>query len=215
MIIANNSTLWAPDVVYIRDIYYCFYSVSTFESHKSAIGYATSTTLESGSWKDQGIVITSTDKSPYHAIDSNVVNGTGPNEWYLQWGSYWNNIYQSRVAINGEYVFRSGNEHQIAYEPSGIHRMEGTFIWKRNNLWYQFLSRGICCVYHPDTDPIDQVYHITARTWTKMVDPAPAAEVLPCSPVTGKSTLRVDKEFSMITRVAIFYIIIIWTAAWE
>ncbi|KAI1464432.1 glycoside hydrolase family 43 protein [Daldinia caldariorum] len=157
----GNKELWAPDVVYIRGIYYCFYSVSTSGSRTSAIGYATSTTLEAGSWKDQGIVVTSSDSSPYNAIDPNVVNGTGPNEWYLQWGSYWNNIYQARVAINGEFVFRSGNEHQIAYEPEGIHQMEGAFIWKRDNLWYQFLSKGICCVYHPDTDPIDQVYHIT------------------------------------------------------
>ncbi|KAI1395392.1 glycoside hydrolase family 43 protein [Hypoxylon fuscum] len=158
---AGNDVLWAPDVVYIRGIYYCFYSVSVSSSQTSAIGYATSTTMESGSWSDQGIVVTSTGSSPYNAIDSNVVNGTGANEWYLQWGSYWNNIYQARVAINGEYVFRSGNEHQIAYEPAGNHQMEGAFIWKRDNLWYQFLSRGICCTYNPDTDPIDQVYHVT------------------------------------------------------
>ncbi|KAI0853543.1 glycoside hydrolase family 43 protein [Daldinia vernicosa] len=157
----GNTVLWAPDVSYIRGIYYCLYSVSTSGSQTSAIGYATSTTLESGSWTDQGIIVTSTSSSPYNAIDGNIVNGTGDNEWYIQWGSYWNNIYQARVAIDGEYVFRSGNEHQIGYEPSGSHQMEGAFIWKRDSLWYQFLSRGICCTYDPDTDPIDQVYHIT------------------------------------------------------
>ena len=157
----GNDVLWAPDVSYIRGLYYCFYSVSSSGSHVSAIGYATSTTMESGSWTDHCIVVTSSDSSPYNAIDANVVNGTGDNEWYLQWGSYWNNIYQARVAINSDYVFRSGNEHQIAYAPDGNHKMEGSFIWKRDGFWYQFLSVGICCTYNPDTDPIDQVYHVT------------------------------------------------------
>ncbi|KAI1387615.1 glycoside hydrolase family 43 protein [Hypoxylon trugodes] len=157
----GNDVLWAPDVTYIRGIYYCFYSVSTSGSQTSAIGYATSTTLESGSWSDQGIVVTSTGSSPYNAIDSNVVNGTGDNEWYLQWGSYWHNIYQARVSINGQYVFRSGNEHQLAYEPADNHKMEGAFIYKKDGFWYLFLSRGICCTYNPSTDPIDQVYHIS------------------------------------------------------
>ncbi|OTB09182.1 glycoside hydrolase family 43 protein [Hypoxylon sp. CI-4A] len=156
----GNDVLWAPDVVYIRGIYYCFYSVSTSSSQTSAIGYATSTTLESGSWSDQGIVVTSTSSSPYNAIDSNVVNGTNDDEFYLQWGSYWNNIYQARVAIDGEYVFRSGNEQQIAYEPSSNHKEEGAFIYKANGYWYLFLSKGICCTYNPATDPVDQLYHI-------------------------------------------------------
>lgn len=156
----GNAELWAPDVSYMRGLYYCFYSVSKSGSQTSAIGYTTSATMESGSWTDHGIVVTSTGASPYNAIDPNVVNGTGDNEWYLQWGSYWGDIYQARVAMNGEYVFRSGNEHQIAYAPEGIHRMEGAFIWRRGNLWYQFLSVGICCTYNPDTDPIDEVYHV-------------------------------------------------------
>ncbi|KAI1210784.1 glycoside hydrolase family 43 protein [Annulohypoxylon truncatum] len=158
--IPGNDVLWAPDVVYMRGMYYCFYSVSVSSSQTSAIGYAVSTTMESGSWSDQGAVVTSTSSSPYNAIDSNVVNGTAEDEFYIQWGSYWNNIYQARVAIDGEYVFRSGNEHQIAYEPSGNHQEEGAFIWKRDTTWYLFLSKGICCTYDPATDPIDQVYHI-------------------------------------------------------
>ncbi|RYP58901.1 hypothetical protein DL769_008762 [Monosporascus sp. CRB-8-3] len=111
----GNRELWVPDVVYIRGLYYYLYSVSTTGGHTFAIDYATSTTMESGSWKDHGIVVTSTDSNPYNAIDANAINGTGANEFCLQWGSYLGNIYQSPVAINGEYVFRPGNEYQIAY----------------------------------------------------------------------------------------------------
>lgn len=157
----GNRELWAPDVVLIRGLYYCFYSVSTSSSQISAIGYATSKTLESGSWEDQGAIFTSNGDSPYNAIDSNVVNGTDDGEFYIQWGSYWQNIFQSRVAINGEYVFKSGNEKQIARRPDAPHKMEGPFIWRRDNFWYMFLSIGQCCTYDPDNDPIEDIYRIT------------------------------------------------------
>ncbi|KAI0009053.1 glycoside hydrolase family 43 protein [Xylariaceae sp. FL0662B] len=157
----GNDELWAPDVAYIDGIYYCSYSVSKSGSHESAIGYATSKTMESGSWKDQGAVVTSNNQSLYNAIDSNLVRDAKSNEWYLQWGSYWNGIYQSRVSIDGEKIGKPNQEHRIAYEPEGNHKMEGAFVWQHGDFWYLFLSRGICCVYDPDKDPIDQVYHVT------------------------------------------------------
>ena len=45
--IAGNQ-LWAPDVTKAGDTYYLYYSVSTFGSQESAIGVATSTTMEVG-----------------------------------------------------------------------------------------------------------------------------------------------------------------------
>src|SRR6266498_2945156 len=51
----RNDT-WAPDVHKVGDTFYCYYSVSTFGSQTSAIGLATSKTLEAGSWTDHGVV---------------------------------------------------------------------------------------------------------------------------------------------------------------
>ncbi|KAH8901144.1 glycoside hydrolase, family 43 [Thozetella sp. PMI_491] len=144
----GNAELWAPDVSYIRGRYYLFYSVSTSGSQTSAIGYATSTSLDAGTWTDYGAVITSTGSSPYNAIDATLVNGTNPDEFYLSWGSYWGQIYQSRVAIDGPYVFASGNEVQIAHDPVRA-AMEGAYIYRKNGYFYMFLSVGQCCTYNP------------------------------------------------------------------
>ncbi|KAH8881080.1 glycoside hydrolase family 43 protein [Thozetella sp. PMI_491] len=143
----TNDSPWAPDVAYIRGVYYLFYALSQSSSQTSAIGYATSSTMDPGSWTDHGAIITSSSSTPFNAIDANLVNGTNPDEFYLQWGSYWGDIYQSRVAINGPYVFASGNQKQIAYDPSGIHNTEGSTIYYHNGYYYLFLSRGVCCSY--------------------------------------------------------------------
>ncbi|KAK2611997.1 hypothetical protein QQS21_001962 [Conoideocrella luteorostrata] len=157
--LAGNDVLWAPDVSFIKGTYYCFYSVSVSGSQTSAIGYATSKSLDSGSWKDHGVVVTSTPRSPYNAIDANLVQGPGDGEFYLQWGSYWKNIYQSKVEIHGEDIFKQGNELQIAYKPDGIHKEEGPFIYRKDGFWYMFLSVGSCCTYNP-RPPTDDLYRV-------------------------------------------------------
>jgi arabinan endo-1,5-alpha-L-arabinosidase len=115
--------------------------------------------MEPGSWTDQGALITSYSSSAFNAIDPNLVNGTGADEFYLQWGSYWGDIYQSRVAINGEYIFASGNQKQIAYDPSGNHNTEGATIFYHHNYYYLFLSRGVCCDY-TDKPTSGTEYHV-------------------------------------------------------
>ncbi|KAH8647653.1 glycoside hydrolase, family 43 [Xylariales sp. PMI_506] len=147
--LVSDDTLWAPDVSYIRNTYYLFYALSTSGSQTSAIGYATSSTMEVGSWTDQGAVITSSSSTPYNAIDPNLVNGTGADEFYLTWGSYWDDIYQARVAIDGDNIFASGNQVQIAYDPDNNHDTEGSSIWYHDGYYYLFLSRGVCCTYDP------------------------------------------------------------------
>lgn len=51
--LTGNTDLWAPDVNMIGSTYVLFYAVSAFGSQASAIGVATSTTMEVGSWIDQ------------------------------------------------------------------------------------------------------------------------------------------------------------------
>lgn len=62
--------LWAPDVILRGDRYLLYYSVSGWGKNTSAIGLATSPTLDprdaAYQWKDEGIVIRSSDKDPYY-----------------------------------------------------------------------------------------------------------------------------------------------------
>ncbi|KJK48303.1 arabinan endo-1,5-alpha-L-arabinosidase [Lentzea aerocolonigenes] len=46
----GSRTLWAPDISYRDGLYYLYYSASTFESNRSAIFLATSTSGSSGTW---------------------------------------------------------------------------------------------------------------------------------------------------------------------
>lgn len=69
-----TKSLQAPFVILIDSTYYLYYAVSTFGSQNSAIGYATSTTMEYGSWTDHGSTgIASSSSKAYNAIDPTIV----------------------------------------------------------------------------------------------------------------------------------------------
>lgn len=92
--LAGNTDLWAPDISKVGDVYYLYYSVSTFGSQESAIGVATSTTMDVGTWTDHGSAgIRSYSGSAYNAIDGNLVL-TGEGNYYMSFGSFWGDIYQ-------------------------------------------------------------------------------------------------------------------------
>ena len=87
----TNNHLWAPDVIRAADRYLLFYSVSTFGSNVSAIGIATSRTLEPGSWTDQGVVVRSQRSDNFNAIDPAAIR-TPQGKLYLSFGSFWSGI---------------------------------------------------------------------------------------------------------------------------
>jgi arabinan endo-1,5-alpha-L-arabinosidase len=65
--LAGNCDLWAPDVSYADGRYVLYNSVSSIGSHNSAIGVATSPSMEPGSWTDLGEVIGSAPGAVYNA----------------------------------------------------------------------------------------------------------------------------------------------------
>jgi arabinan endo-1,5-alpha-L-arabinosidase len=72
---------WAPDVSRFNEKFHLYYSVSSFGSRNSAIGLATTRTLDSDKpdykWVDEGLVVRSyQDKDDWNAIDPNLVNRT-------------------------------------------------------------------------------------------------------------------------------------------
>lgn len=169
-------TRQAPDVSLIGDLYYLLYAVSTSGSQDSAIGYATSATLDPGSWTDHGAILTSSTSSPYNAIDPTLTIGFGTEKGqvFLTWGSYWQDIYQSvaTVDIFTEQLGLSSTPAQIAYNtPDGGNYMEGSFIYPRGGYYYLFLSVGQCCTYGTSTTPpaMGTPYHVNVcRSSTAM-----------------------------------------------
>ena len=110
----------------VGSTYYMYYAVSTFGSQNSAIGLATSTTMEVGSWTDHGSTgVTSSSSKIYNTIDPNLINVSGT--YYLNFGSFWDDIYQVKMASTP--TKSSGSPYNIAYNSSGTHAEEGSYMF--------------------------------------------------------------------------------------
>ncbi|KAI0532650.1 glycosyl hydrolase [Xylaria digitata] len=141
----GNQDLWAPDVSLVGNTYYLYYSVSQFGSQDSAIGVATSTTLDVGSWTDRGSTgIRSSSAKPYNAIDGNLINVDGT--YYLTWGSFWKDIYQAQMKASPLTLASGVSSYQVAYDPVTT-AVEGAFVFKYGSYYYLFYSKGQCCGY--------------------------------------------------------------------
>ncbi|KAK9479835.1 glycosyl hydrolase [Lipomyces japonicus] len=154
----TNTDPWAPDIHKVGDTFYLFYSISTFGSQSSAIGLATSKTLEVGSWTDHGLVIQSSGTASYpynvsNAIDPNLLVETDSRgkvtSAYLQWGSFWQDIYQIPLTTDLKVPPDAAKKAvHLAYDPVAPSPIEGAYLHKASNgYYYLFVSHGVCCGY--------------------------------------------------------------------
>lgn len=141
----QTTDLWAPDVHRVGDLYHIYYTVSTFGSQNSAIGLATSPTMDPGSWTDKGAIgVASSSSKPYNAIDANLLR-VG-SSYVLSFGSFWGDIYQ--VAMNAAATKTAGSAaYQVAYQPAGAHAVEGSYVFEHDGYYYLTWSEGTCCGY--------------------------------------------------------------------
>ncbi|MGW4966882.1 arabinan endo-1,5-alpha-L-arabinosidase [Nonomuraea sp. NPDC004186] len=138
----GSASLWAPDISYRNGRYYLYYSASTFGSRNSAIFLATSTTGASGSWANQGMVISTTSSSNYNAIDPNlVVDAQG--RWWLSFGSFWTGIKLIQLdPANGK---RLGTSITGLAQRTGTTAIEAPFIFRHGSYYYLWVSFDACC----------------------------------------------------------------------
>ena len=154
----RNDT-WAPDVHKVNDTFYLYYSVSTFGSQTSAIGLATSKTLEAGSWTDHGSVLQT--GANVSVIPFNITNGIDPNLFvdpksgqpYLIYGSFFADIWQVPLTRNLSAVSDPAQAVQLSEDPNGTRPEEGSFMSFHNNWYYLWFSHGICCGYNASDLP--------------------------------------------------------------
>ena len=143
---------WAPDISYFNGKYHLYYSVSSFGSRNSAIGLATTRTLDTASpdykWIDEGLVVRSYhDRDDWNAIDPNLVLD-GNNAW-LTWGSFWGGIKMRRVdRATGQLSATETTLHSLssrAREQPINGSVEAPFIVRHGDYWYLFVSFDRCC----------------------------------------------------------------------
>lgn len=136
----------APDVHLVGDVYHLYYAVSTSTSQNSAIGLATSSSLDPGTWTDHGSAgVKSDDTKPYNAIDPNLI-AVGSN-YYLNFGSFWSDIYQVEMNSDADSTASGSSAHQISFTSVGTHAREGSYMFYYDGYYYLLWSQGICCDY--------------------------------------------------------------------
>jgi arabinan endo-1,5-alpha-L-arabinosidase len=137
----GDRNLWAPDLTYRDGRYWMYYSASTFGSNRSAIFLATSTTGESGSWTNHGVVVESRTSDNFNAIDPNlIVDSAG--RWWLSFGSFWSGI--KMIALNPSTGLRADSTlHSIAGRNGGD--IEAPVIVQRGSYFYLWVSFDRCC----------------------------------------------------------------------
>jgi arabinan endo-1,5-alpha-L-arabinosidase len=160
-----TGTFWAPDVLYVSNRYFLYYSVSTFGSQVSAIGLATNPTLDpadpSYHWTDQGPVITSTNGLAYNTIDPSLARDAAGNLW-LCFGSYWNGIYLTQLdPATGLRIAPNAPTYRLADSGS----IEASYLYRRGSYYYLFCNWGSCC------DGVDSTYNIRVGRSTSITGP--------------------------------------------
>ena len=140
-----RSHFWAPDVVFIGGKYYLYYSVSTFGKQRSAIGLATSPTLDSTSarygWTDLGVVLESRPGDDFNAIDPGLLLDRDGKLW-MAFGSFWRGIYLTELdSRTGQRFATNSPLHRLAYHEA----IEAAALHRRGDHYLLFVNWGTCC----------------------------------------------------------------------
>ncbi len=150
--------MWAPDITRYNDTWYLFYSVSAFGRNTSAIGVATTTTLNPEDprfqWVDQGMVLQSIPgRDLWNAIDPNISYDEDGHPWMV-FGSFWTGMKlvkldpsMTRIAEPQEWRTVAAQERTFPTDDTsaGSGVIEAPFIFRRNGEYYLFVSLGRCC----------------------------------------------------------------------
>jgi arabinan endo-1,5-alpha-L-arabinosidase len=157
----GSCDVWAPDVTLVDDTFYMYYSVSQIASQASAIGVATSKSLEADSWTDHGMLLESKPFDEFNSIDANLLI-TDESKRLLTYGSYWTGIFQVELGQFTEVIdtVQMPGTHLASLRDTLIPYIEGAFLFKWDQLYYLFFSSGICCGHDKFLPPPDQEYKV-------------------------------------------------------
>lgn len=149
--VPGTTDMWAPDISFVDGEYRLYYSVSTFGSNRSAIGLATSPTLDPKAknygWTDRGLVVQSTEKGDFNAIDPNFVVDAQGRQW-LSLGSFWTGIKLFPLDPQTGKPAPGTKPYSIAQRPApagGPAPVEAPFIIPHGGWYYLFVSYDYCC----------------------------------------------------------------------
>ncbi len=136
----GDNDVWAPDCFYYDGTYYLYYCVSEFGTNTSAIGLASCSSILTGDWEDQGVVVkTSASSNSTNALDPNAFLDEDGNPW-LVYGSWFDGI--KVVQLKTSTMKPTGTTYAVARKSGGI---ENPDIRYYDGYYYLFVSIGVCC----------------------------------------------------------------------
>ena len=156
----TTKDLWAPDISFFEGKYHLYYAYSAFGVNTSGIALATNATLDPKSplyqWKDEGLVLKSTQEDDFNAIDPNIVFDEKGHPW-LSFGSFWGGIRMRQIdAKTGKpanaklyaLATRAKPEHPEPAKPGlppDWQAVEAPFVVHHGEYFYLFVSFDLCC----------------------------------------------------------------------
>jgi arabinan endo-1,5-alpha-L-arabinosidase len=152
----KSQNIWAPSAIKHGDRWYLYYSVSSFGLQFSSIGLMTNeifdpTTPDQG-WVDQGLVLKSTSRDDFNAIDPYRIDTSDGRAW-LSFGSYWSGIKLRELnPETGQLLTPDTPVHDLAWYGGGV--IEASAIIEHDGKFYLFVSYDRCCA------GVDSTYRI-------------------------------------------------------
>jgi arabinan endo-1,5-alpha-L-arabinosidase len=145
--IPGSRGIWASDATKVGDLWYLYYSVSTFGSDRSVIGLAVNKTLDPASkdyrWEDRAKVVESFRGGGFNAIDANpFVYEKG--RLTLAWGSHWSGLKMQEMDPKTGKPKPGSEMLSIAARPRPG-AIEAPCLLKRNGWYYLLASFDACC----------------------------------------------------------------------
>ena len=141
----HQGYFWAPDCIQVHGRYLLYYSVSGWGKNASAIGLASSPTLDPADpaygWTDEGIVIQSSTGDNFNAIDPGLMTAPDGRLW-LAFGSFWGGIKLVELdPASGHRLQPDSPVYPLAYHKE----IEAPCLVAHGGAFYLFLDWGLCC----------------------------------------------------------------------
>ena len=197
-----NGNIWAPDISFHNGQYYLYYSISSFASNRSAIGVATSKTLDPKDpeykWMDHGIVVESVPgRDHWNAIDPNLIIDEDGTAW-LSFGSFWGGIKLVKlnddllsVAVPQQWETIATRERSFGLDATdpGDGAIEAPFIIRKDGYYYLFVSFDLCCRGERST------YNVRVGRSEKITGPYIDKEGIPMEKGGGSLVVKGDENY--------------------
>ncbi|KAI9927120.1 hypothetical protein ASPWEDRAFT_121698 [Aspergillus wentii DTO 134E9] len=168
---ANKSRPWAPTTIYYNPTkkFYCFYAISQGGSRNSAIGVASSDSIE-GTWTDHGALVQTGQNQPEvvpytetNAIDPAFIIDHKTGQPHLLYGSYWSTIWSLPLEHDLLSVknYKNPDASHLAFVPEAKSKPEeGAYMTFHDGYYYLWFSHGKCCNFEKGFPAQGQEYNI-------------------------------------------------------